>query len=132
MSIHLRSDRDRSLKQVVSDLRADASLLVRQEIALAKAELKQKATDLAKQVALFAGAGLLAYSGLLVLLTALVLGLIAIGVVAWLAALSVGIVVLLGAWLLVQRARGKRRRTRERHRSRPDRHPPRLWLECRR
>ena len=109
MSIRLRSDRDRSLKQVVSDLRADASLLVRQEIALAKAELKQKATAAAKQVALFAGAGLLAYSGLLVLIAALVLGLIAIGVVAWLAALSVGIVVLLGAWLLVQRARGPKK-----------------------
>jgi hypothetical protein len=41
----------------------------------------------------------------LVLLAALVLGLIAIGVVAWLAALSVGIVILLGAFFLVQRAR---------------------------
>lgn len=109
MSIQRRSDRDRSLKQVVSDLRTDASLLVRQEIALAKAELKQKATGVAKQVALFAGAGLLAYSGLLVLLAALVLGLIALGVVAWLAALSIGIAVLLGAWFLVQRARGPRK-----------------------
>ena len=109
MAIQLRSDRDRSLKQVLSDLRTDASLLVRQEIALAKAELKQKAGDVAKQAALFAGAGLLAYSGLLILVAALVLGLIAIGVVAWLAALSVGIVVLLGAWLLVQRAQGPKK-----------------------
>ncbi|HJS43196.1 MAG TPA: phage holin family protein [Gemmatimonadales bacterium] len=109
MAIQLRSDRDRSLGQVLSDIRTDASLLVRQEIALAKAELKQKAGDVAKRAALFAGVGLLAYSGLLILLAALVLGLIAIGVVAWLAALSVGIVVLLGAWLLVQRARGPKK-----------------------
>lgn len=102
--------KDRSLKQVVSDLRTDAGLLVRQEIALAKAELKAKVTGVAKQAAMFGVAGLLAYAGLLVLFAALVLGLIAIGVVAWLAALTVGVVVLLGAYLLVQRARhsGKR------------------------
>jgi uncharacterized membrane protein len=98
--------KDRSLKQLVSDLRTDAGLLVRQEIALAKAELKEKAVGVAKQAAMFAGAGLLAYGGLLVLFAALVLGLVAIGVVAWLAALSVGLLVLLGAFLLVQRARG--------------------------
>jgi uncharacterized membrane protein len=97
--------RDRKLKQVVSDLKTDASLLVRQEIALAKAELKDKAAGVAKQAGLFAGAGVLAYAGLLLLFAALVLGLIAIGVVAWLAALAVGFVVLLGAFGLVQRAR---------------------------
>jgi uncharacterized membrane protein len=95
----------RTLKQVVGDLQADAGLLVRQEIALAKAELKEKAASLARQAGLFAGAGVLAYAGLLVLFAALILGLIAIGVVAWLAALSVGIVILLGAFVLVQRAR---------------------------
>ena len=98
MSIEVSTEsKDRSLKRLVSDLGTDAGLLVRQEIALAKAELKEKA-------ALFAGAGLLAYAGLLVLFAAIVLGLIAIGVVAWLAALSVGVLVLLGAFLLVQRA----------------------------
>jgi len=96
---------DRSLKQVVSDLRLDAGLLVRQEIALAKAELKNKISGAAKQAALFSAAGLLAYGGLLVLFAALVLFLIAIGVVAWLAALTVAVVVLLGAFLIVQRAR---------------------------
>jgi uncharacterized membrane protein len=106
MTIEISTEsKDRSLKQVVSDLRTDAGLLVRQEIALAKAELKETAAGIAKQAALYAGAGLLAYAGLLVLCAALVLGLIAIGVVAWLAALSVGVLVLLGAVFLVQRAR---------------------------
>jgi len=106
MSIEISTEsKDRSLKQVVSDLRTDAGLLVRQEIALAKAELKETAAGIAKQAALYAGAGLLAYAGLLVLCAALVLGLIAIGVVAWLAALTVALVVLLGAFLIVQRAR---------------------------
>ena len=81
-----RPSKDRSLKQVV--------------------EVKDKATGVAKQAALFAGAGLLAYAGVLVLFAAVVLGLIAIGVAAWLATLSVAILVLLGAFLLVQRARG--------------------------
>jgi hypothetical protein len=98
--------KDRSLKQLVSDLRTDGGLLVRQEIALAKAELTETAAGIAKQAALYAGAGFLAYAGLLVLCAALVLGLIAIGVVAWLAALGVGVLVLLGAFLLVRRARG--------------------------
>ncbi|HET8713964.1 MAG TPA: phage holin family protein [Gemmatimonadales bacterium] len=96
---------DRSLKQVLNDLRTDASLLVRQELALAKAELKERAGTAAKQAALFAGAGVLAYAGLMVLFAAVVLGLIAIGLVAWLAALIVAILVLFGAFLLVQRAR---------------------------
>ena len=89
--------KQRSVHQAVNDLKTDASLLIRQEIALAKAQLKNGA--------LFAGAGVLGYTGLLLLLAALVLGLIAIGVVAWLAALSVAIVILLGAFVLVQRAR---------------------------
>lgn len=106
MSIELSTEsKDRSLKQLVSDLRTDAGLLVRQEIALAKAELKEKATGVAKQAALFAGAGLLAYAGMLILFGALMLGLIALGVAAWLAALSVAVLVFLGAWFLVQRAR---------------------------
>ena len=106
MSVQISTEsKDRSLKQLVSDLRTDAGLLVRQEIALAKAELKEKATGIAKQAALFAGAGLLAYAGMLVLFAALVLGLVAIGVAAWLSALIVALVVFLGAFMLVQRAR---------------------------
>lgn len=106
MSVQISTEsKDRSLKQLVSDLRTDAGLLVRQEIALAKAELKEKATGVAKQAALFAGAGLLAYAGMLVLFAALVLGLVAIGVAAWLSALIVALVVFLGAFMLVQRAR---------------------------
>jgi len=97
--------RQRSVQQAVNDLKTDAGLLIRQEIALAKAEVKEKVAAVAKQAAFFAGAGVLGYTGLLVLLAALVLGLIAIGVVAWLAALIVAVVILAGAFVLVQRAR---------------------------
>ena len=106
MALEIRpSHKERSLKHVVSDLRTDAGLLVRQEIALAKAEVKEKLAGVAKQGAMFGAAGLLAYAGLLVLFAALILGVIALGVAAWLAALAVGFVVLLGSYLIVQRAR---------------------------
>jgi hypothetical protein len=97
--------RKRSLKELVTGVRQDAGLLVRQEIALAKAELKEKATGVAKKAAMFSAAALLAYAGVLVVFAALVLGVIALGVTAWLAALIVGAVVLLGAFGIVQRAR---------------------------
>lgn len=106
MSVEITPSRkDRSLKRVVSDLRTDAGLLMRQEIALAKAEVKEKLKGMVKQGAMFGAAGLLAYAGLLVLFAALILGVIALGVAAWLATLAVGFVVLLGAFLIVQRAR---------------------------
>ena len=106
MSVEITPTRkDRSLKHLVSNLQSDAGLLVRQEIALAKAEVKEKITAVAKQAALFGAAGMLAYAGLLVLVAALILGVIALGVAAWLAALAVGLAVLLGAFVIVQRAR---------------------------
>jgi hypothetical protein len=95
----------RSLKGLVSDLKRDAALLAKQEVALAKTAAKEKVTTVAKKAGFFGAAGILGYAGFLVLLAAVVLAIIAIGVVAWLATLLVGIVVLLGAFLLVQRAR---------------------------
>ena len=102
-----RSDRsdERSVKQLVKDVKRDAGLLARQELALKKAELKEKATGIAKKAAIFSAAALLGYAGLLVLAAALVLGIIALGVAAWLSALSVAVVVILGAYLLVQKGR---------------------------
>lgn len=103
MAIELR--KDRALKRLVSNVQEDASLLVRQEIALAKAELKEKVESVAKQAAFFGGAGILGYTGLLILFAALILGIIALGIAAWLATLMVGLLVMLGTFLLVQRAR---------------------------
>jgi len=106
MSVELTPGRkDRTIKRLVSNVQADASLLVRQEIALAKAELKEKVQAVAKQAGFFGAAGILGYTGLLILFAALILGIIALGVVAWLATLAVGIVVMLGTFLLLQRAR---------------------------
>jgi hypothetical protein len=88
-----RPKADRSVAALLSDLAGETILLVRQEIALLKAELLEK-FSLIGQGATALGAGvLIAFSGWLVLLAAAVLGL-AEAVPAWLAALIVGLVVL--------------------------------------
>ena len=106
MSVELMPRRkERSLRRLVSNVQEDAALLVRQEIALVKAELKEKAQTVAKQAAFFGAAGVLGLTGLPLLVAALILLIIALGVAAWLATLAVAIVALLGALLLVQRGR---------------------------
>ena len=54
----------RSLGQVLGDVSSDLSTLVRQELALAKAEVSQSATNAGKGVGMFVGA---AIAGLLIL-----------------------------------------------------------------
>ena len=70
------------------------STLVRQEIALAQAEIGEAASAAAMGLALLATAALLGITGLVLLIVTVVLGL-ATAVPAWLAALLVGIAVLL-------------------------------------
>ena len=83
---------ERSVGELVGALSSDLSLLMRQEVALAKAEMSQKAALAAKQGGKIAAGGLLAYVGALALTAALIAGLAAIGVAVWLSALIVGIV----------------------------------------
>lgn len=94
----MSSNNDVSLKQLVGELRRDAALLARQELALVKATAQRKVVS-------YAVAGVLAYAGVLVVLAALVLLLTALGVVAWLSALLIGALVLVAALVIVQRAR---------------------------
>ncbi len=100
----MRTDRDeRSLGELFGDLSRETSTLVRQEVTLAKTELTQTATQVGKDVGVLAVGGAIAYAGLLVLLAALVLGLVALGLPAWLAALIVGVVVAGVGYALVRR-----------------------------
>jgi hypothetical protein len=78
----------------------ETGLLIRQEVALFKAELLEKLGRLGQGLGALAAGGLVAFSGWLVLLAAAVLGLSTV-VAPWLAALIVGLVVFaLGAALL--------------------------------
>ena len=95
-----RPKSDRSVAALLSDLASETATLVRQEIALFKAELHEKLARLGQGVGALTAGGLVAFSGWLVLLAAAVLGLSNV-VAPWLAALIVGVVVLaLGAGLL--------------------------------
>jgi len=95
---------DRSLGELFADLAQETSTLVRQEVALAKTELTQKASRVGRDVAMLVVGGAVAYAGLLVLLAAVVFGL-ATFMPNWLAALIVGLVVAAVGYFLVQRGR---------------------------
>lgn len=105
-----RTDQDdRTVGELVNDASAQLSRLVRDEIQLAAAELRQKRTQVGVGAGLMSGAGLLAAYGVATLLVAAVLA-IAIVLPAWLSALIVGAVLLLfsGALVLAGKAQLKR------------------------
>jgi hypothetical protein len=56
----LQADDGRSIGSVLGDITANISTLLRQEVALAKAELRQSGTQAGKGIGLFAGAGVAA------------------------------------------------------------------------
>jgi len=76
---------------LVSDLTSDVSRLVRDELQLAKAELKDKGKEAGVGIGLFGGAGTIALYGLGALIAAAICGL-AVVLPAWLAALIVAVV----------------------------------------
>jgi hypothetical protein len=89
LSSHARSDA--SVGELVSRVAADLSTLVRQELALAKAEVKEEATRAGKAAGLF---GVGAVAGLMTLgflSFALMFGLADAGLDLWLSALIVGL-----------------------------------------
>jgi hypothetical protein len=104
MSLHFdsktRSDSERSLGQIVKELTADLSTLFRSEIALLKLEVKDTVTKLGGGATLFATAAFLAMFGLGFLFVTIVLGLVALGVPAWLSTLIVTIVLFAAAGVL--------------------------------
>jgi hypothetical protein len=96
---------ERSLGDLFSDLSRETTTLVRQEVQLAKAELTQSATEVARGIGMLVAGGAVAYAGLLFLLLAIVYGLIEAGWDAWLSALVVGLVVVAIGAILVLRGR---------------------------
>ena len=64
-----------SLGDLFGSLAADMSTLMRKEVSLAKTEMTDKATTAGKNIGALVVGGLVAYTGLLVLLATLVMGL---------------------------------------------------------
>ena len=88
-----------STGQLIGQLTEQISRLVRDEARLAQAEVTRKAKRLGVGAGLFGGAGLVAFFGLAALITAAILAL-ALVLPAWLAALLVGVVLLVVAGVL--------------------------------
>ena len=91
------SESDRSLGQIFKELTADLSTLFRSEIALLKLEFKDTVSKLGGGAAMFAAAAFLAIFGIGFLFVTIVLGLVRLGVPAWLSALIVTLVLFAAA-----------------------------------
>jgi hypothetical protein len=73
--IEPRPKADRSIGALLSDLATESVLLIRQELALLKAELHEKFSRVGQGATALGAGALIAFSGWLVLLAAAVLGL---------------------------------------------------------
>jgi len=93
---------ERSVGELLSALAQDTSVLMRQELNLAKAEIAEKAKIAGANAALIATGGALGLAGLLALLTAVIVALSA-AVPLWASALIVGVVLMVAAYGLVSR-----------------------------
>jgi hypothetical protein len=96
--------RDRPLAEVAKNLTSDVSLLVRQEIELAKAEMAQKARTAAPGIGMFGGAGIVALCAAGAL-TAFAVLVFSIFLPEWAAALIVGAVLVAVAVVLVRQGK---------------------------
>ncbi len=102
----------RSLTQLIKELRAETTTLMRQEVALAKTEMSEKLSRVTRNLAYLATGGVIAMGGLIVLLLAaaagVYVGLVAAGLThmtaGWLAPLIVGGIAALIGYVLVQKA----------------------------
>jgi uncharacterized membrane protein YqjE len=94
---------DRSIGELFSELASETGLLIRQEVALAKVELTQKATRVGRNVGYLVLGGAVAYAALLALLASIVI-LLANVMSWWVAALVVAVLVGIIAAVLISKA----------------------------
>jgi Putative Actinobacterial Holin-X, holin superfamily III len=100
MSTYTAHEPERTLGTIIKDLTADLSMLIRSEIALFKLEIKEAIGKLGTGGGLLAGAAFLALIGLAFLFVTITLGLVALGVPAWLSALIVTLTLFAAAAVL--------------------------------
>src|SRR5215207_913267 len=98
-----RSLENKPLGDLFGDLATEMSNLVRQEVALARVELSQKAKHVGKNVGYLVVGGAVAYAAELAIIAAIIM-LLARYMPDWGAALLVGIIVAGVGWLLIGKA----------------------------
>jgi len=101
------TDSERSLGTIIKELTADLSMLFRSEIALLKFEITDAAKKFGTGAGLMAGALTCALIGIAFLFVTITLGLVALGVPAWLSALIVTVVLFSAAGLLAMMGKKK-------------------------
>ena len=94
---------ERPLSELFSDLVTETSNLVRNEVALARVELTQKASKIGKNIGSLVIGGAIAYAALLAIGAAVIM-LLGYVMPTWLAALIVGLIVGGVAWLMISKA----------------------------
>ena len=93
---------ERSLGELFSDLSQKTSLLIRQEVQLAKTELAQKATQASRGSAMVGVGGAVAHAALFTLIASGVLLLVQLGLDAWAAAGLTAVVLAAVSYVLVR------------------------------
>jgi hypothetical protein len=101
--------REHTMGELMKELSEEATLLIRQEVALARIEMSEKARAAAVGSGLMGGGAMLAYLGLGALTAAAILGLSEV-LLSWLAALVVGAAYLAVALVLFLTGRVSLRR----------------------
>jgi hypothetical protein len=99
----VRRMEERPLSELFSDLVTETSNLVRNEVALARVELTEKASKIGKNVGSLVIGGAVAYAGVLAIGAAVIM-LLSRVMPNWLAALIVGLIVVGVAWLMISKA----------------------------
>jgi hypothetical protein len=96
--------RERPLGEIARDLTRDVTMLVRQEVELAKAEMAQKGRVAAPGLGMIGGAGIVGLMAAGALTASLIL-VLSIFLPEWLSALAVGAVLAAVAYLLVKQGK---------------------------
>lgn len=102
-----------SIPNLLRDLREDTTTLLRQEVALAKSEMKENVSRMGSHAAHLAVGGFVAYAGIIVLLIGIghLLGALLIRagideqVAQWLAPSIVGLIVAIIGWAMLAKAK---------------------------
>ncbi|MBB5938395.1 phage holin family protein [Streptomyces zagrosensis] len=107
-SASFRRERDRSLGELMSEVTSDMQQLLRQEVELAKAEVREEATKAGKAAGMFGGAGFAGYMVVVLLSLTAVFALANVMDLAW-AALIVTAIWAVVAAVLFMRGRSQMR-----------------------
>jgi xanthine/uracil permease len=93
---------ERPLGELFSELAQDVRQLVQLQLALAKTEMSEKASQVGKDVGFMAAGGFVIYAGFLAIIAAAIIGLANL-IPAWLSALVVGLIVALIGYALLRK-----------------------------